>query len=213
MLDDYEVLMSSSFYKKPSPSEPQPKMRQFDVGNPSEESHYDFEQVEVLPTRAPGYELSAAEREEIQRMRRESAKEPRLGDHARKRIEILANIGRLSKDVDIDGIVFSLRTLKSKEAREATMSIFKCSNDADAAYEIRRQTLAKAIYQIDGQEVEATLGGDDFALKLQLVDDMEDTVVNKLYNEYNALRQEIRTKFGLDTDEQVKAVVDDIKKS
>lgn len=200
--------MSSSFYRKPSE---QQRLREFNVGDPEDMPVEKTVQMPAMQANV-GYELSAAEREELQRMRQVVAKEPKLGDYAKKRIEILANIGRLTKDVEIEGIRFSLRTLKAKETREATMSIFKCVNDADAAYEIRRQTLARAIYQIDGQDIESTLGGNDFDLKLNLIDEMEDTIINKLYNEFNNLKQEVRTKFGLETEEQVKGVVEDIKK-
>ena len=208
-LNDCEVLMSSSFYKKSS--EPPTPLREFNVGEP------DDDQPTLNPMyRAaqppPGYELSAAEREELQQRRRGS-KEEKMGDYAKKRIEILANIGRLTKNVDMEGITFSLRTLKTKEARATTMSIFGCVNDVDASFEIRRQTLARAIYEIDGQPTETALGGDDFNLKLQLVDDMEDVTINKLYNEFNTLRNEVQTKYGLQTEQEVKEVLEDIKKS
>lgn len=202
----------SSFHQKPS--ENKPKMREFNVGAPEDMQEHTYplptsKQAFVPP---PGYELSDAEREELQRYRQSNKGAEKLNDHAKKRIEILADIGRLTKDVPIEGIVFSLRTLKSKEARDATMSVFTCANDADAAFEIRRQTLARAIYQIDGQDIELALGGRDFDLKLELIDSMEETIVNKLWNEFNELRQEVKVKFGLETEEQVKGVVEDIKK-
>lgn len=203
--------MSSSFYAKKPVDQPPTKLREFNVGGPEDETEGNMGPA-MFNHQTP-HELSAAEREELQRMRKEAtSKAPRIGDHARKRIELLANIGRLSKDVDIEGIVFSIRTLKTKETREATMSIFECKNDADAAFEIRRQTLARAINQIDGQDLELALGGSDFGLKLDLIDGMEDVVVGKLYNAFNDLRQEARTKYGLDSEQQAKEVVDDLKK-
>lgn len=206
-LNDCEVLMSS-FKKTTGPQQTQ--LREFNVGDPDEPS---VNPVYNAQHQAPGYELSAAEREELQRYRRNISKEEKVGDYAKKRIEILANIGRLTRNVEIDGIVFSLRTLKAKEARLATMSIFSCVNDTDASFEIRRQTLARAIYEIDGQPTELALGGDDFNLKLQLVDDMEDVTIVRLYNEFNELRNEIQTKYGLKTEQEVKEVLEDIKKS
>lgn len=199
--------MSSSFYKKSSPEQQSP-LREFNVGDPDELSMNPMYRAQQ---QAPGYELSAAEREELQRLRREP-KEEKMGDYAKKRIEILANIGRLTKNVEMDGITFALRTLKAKEARAATMSIFGCVNDVDASFEIRRQTLARAIYEIDGQPIESALGGDDFALKLDLIDDMEDVTIIRLYNEFNELRNEIQTKYGLKTEQEVKEVLEDIKK-
>jgi hypothetical protein len=200
--------MSSSFKKT---AEPQSHLREFNVGDPDEPS---LNPMYRAAQQAPGYELSAGEREELQQYRRNiSSKEDKVGDYAKKRVELLANIGRLTKVVEIDGVTFSLRTLKTKEAREATMAIFGCVNDVDASFEIRRQTLARAIYEIDGQATELALGGDDFTFKLQLVDDMEDVTVIRLYNEFNMLRNEVQTKYGLKTEQEVKEVLEDIKKS
>jgi len=202
--------MSSSFYKKTA--EPQTKLREFNVGDPDEMPSIPVTQPTYLQN-SQGYELSPAERDELQKLRQETiANKNKVGGHAKQRIELLANIGRLFKDVEIDGIVFSLRTLKAKESREAMLSIFKCTNDADAAFEIRRQTLARAIFKIDGQDIESTLGGADFDLKLGLVDDMEETIITKLYNEFNELRHEVGVKYGIESETQAKEVAEDLKK-
>jgi cell fate (sporulation/competence/biofilm development) regulator YlbF (YheA/YmcA/DUF963 family) len=199
--------MSSSFKKT---AEPQSHLREFNVGDPDEPSANPMYRA---AQQAPGYELSAGEREELQQYRRNISKEDKVGDYAKKRIEILADIGRLTKTIEIDGVTFTLRTLKSKEARTVTMSIFGCLNDVDASFEIRRQTLARAIYEIDGQPTANALGGDDFALRLALIDDMEDATIIKLYNEFNELRNEVQTKYRLNTEQEVKEVLEDIKKS
>lgn len=206
--------MSSVFHTKPSNPAP---LREFNVSpeedlpegipvsNPMFSADRQFQ---------PGQEISAGEREELQRLRRDRLKngDP-LAGHARKRIELLVNIGRTTTDILIDGVSFGLRTLKNKEAREATLSIFNCANDAEAAYEIRRQTLAKAIFQIDGQDIELALGGNGFDLKLSLIDEMEETIVKRLYDEYNALKNDVTKKYALETEEQVKEVLSDLKKS
>lgn len=204
----------SSFYKKQTTSNP--NLREFNVGEPDDMSDLPNTQpmhAQQFPQFAPGQELSNQERDELQRFRRENAKNPpRIGEHARKRVEILANIGRLNKDVNVEGIVFSLRTLKTKETREVAMVAVGSKNDLDASFEIRRQTLARAIYKIDGEDVELALGGRDFNLKLQLVDDMEEAITTKLYKECDSLRQESEEKYGLKTPQEVKEVVEDIKK-
>ena len=211
--------MSSSFYRKSSSEAPQ-KLREFNVGDPADMPTIpqDYQMPQDLNYPAPmprtqGYELSAAEREELQRLRSENVnKSPRPTDHAKKRIEILANLGRLTKEVEVDGVTFSLKTLKSREAREATMAIFNCKNDIEASFEIRRQTLARAIYEIDGQAIEYAVGGTSLEAKLELVDEMEDATIIKLYNEFNALRSEVETKYGLKSEKEVKEVVEDLKK-
>lgn len=201
----------SSFYKKST--EPQTQLREFNVGDSEEHTPLNVMHMQNMQQQAPGYDLSAAERDELQQYRRGVSKETKMSDHAKKRVEILANIGRLTRNVDIDGIQFALRSLKAREARETTMSIFACVNDVDASFEIRRQTLARAIYEIDGQSLDVALGGSDFALKLKLIDDMEDVTIIRLYNEFNELRNEIQTRYGLQSEKEVKEVLEDIKKS
>lgn len=196
--------MSSSFYRKPG-DQSAGKMREFNVGAPELAEGLNIPNQE-------GYELSAAERDELQRYRQNNSGGPKLGEHARKRVEILSNIGRLFKEVELDGIVFTLKTLKDKETREATLSIFSCANDADAAYELRRQTLARSICKIDGQDVELALGGNEFERRLELIDGMENVIVSKLYTNYNELKKEAHVKYGVETESQVKEVVEDIKK-
>lgn len=210
--------MSSSFYRKSSESPS--KLREFNVGDPADMPNipmdYQMPQDMNHPASEAGraaYQLSPAEREELQRLRNETAnKQTKITDHAKKRIEILANLGRLTKQVEVDGVSFSLRTLKAKEAREATMSIFDCKNDIEASFEIRRQTLARAIYEIDGQPIELAVGGNSLDAKLDLVDEMEDVAIIKLYNEFNTLRNEVQTKYGLQSEKEVKEVVEDLKK-
>lgn len=198
----------SSFYNKSSKQ--QPALREFNVGEPDDN----------LPQERPSFvhdaprQLTPAEREELARRRDvEQGKEYRIDSHARQRLEILSNIGRLTKSVEIDGINFELRTLKSREHREAAMVILNSKNDIDAAYESRRQHLARAIYMIDGQDIDLALGGKDFNLKLDLIDQMEDTVVGKLNDAFNALKDEVNQKYRMETEEQVKEVLEDIKKS
>lgn len=203
--------MSDSSFRRKPPSL-QSSLKQFDVG--AEEF---FGPEQNLPSeiqhKAPSAPrtLTPEERQAYTRSRNNPSGE-KLGDYGRKRIEILANIGYLSRMVEIEGVSFALRTLKNKEVRETTLSIFKCINDIDAHYEFRRQTLARSIYQIDNVDVESHVGGSEIELRLEMIDEMEDVTVSKLFTEYNALKQEVQTKYGLATDEQVKEVVADIKK-
>ena len=182
-------------------------LREFNVGVPDDvEPSY--------PVR--GYqaeEISPSERDHLQRVRKEEmARGPKITDGAKKRIEILANIGRLTKDVEMDGVTFSLRTLKNKETRETTLSIFEARNDADASFELRKQTLARALFKIDGRDIDEVLGGYEIERVLQFIDDLEEIVVNRLYNEFNSLRQEVLTKYGLNSEKDVKEVLDNVKK-
>ncbi len=185
-------------------------MKEYTVGDPN-----DFTPGEVSKFPSSGQQLSSADREELHRLRNERLNQSgKITEPAKKRIEILANIGRLTREVPLGGMSFTLRTLKTKETREATMSVFLCSNDIDAGFEFKKQVLARALSQIDGQLIEDVLGGDDLERKLAFIEnDLEDVIVDKLYSEFNNLKQESRIKYGLETEKQAKEVVEDLKKS
>lgn len=139
---------------------------------------------------------------------------PKISDGARKRIELLANIGRLTKDVSIGGVVFTIRTLKSKEARDAATLTFTTSlTQLDASFEVRRQQLARSLIKIDGNSVGDVIGDASIEATLSFIEDeLEDIVVNKLFDEFVSLKKEAQNKYGLNSNEDVKEVIEDLKK-
>lgn len=148
--------------------------------------------------------------------RREKATgEVKISQPGKTRLEILANIGRLTKDVEIGGITFSIRTLKSRETREVALSAFSPSfkNDLEVSYEMRRQQLARSIFKIDGHEIGLVLGNDSFEARMHWIDnDLEESVANKLFAEMQGLNDKARAQFEIKTDEQAKEVAEDLKK-
>lgn len=193
----------SDHFKKNMPSTQKP-LREFTVGDPD-----DF-----VENQAP--EISQTEYENaIKEARRQKlASVNKIGDEAKKRIEILANIGRLTKDVSIGGFSFSLRTLKSKEAREAALATFSASlTQIEASYEARRQQLARSLCKIDGEDVSIILGSDNLEARLNFIEEnLEDVVIEKLWEEFAALKEEARVKYGINTVKEAEEVSEDLKK-
>lgn len=141
--------------------------------------------------------------------------ESRISPSGKQRMELLADIGRLTREVEIGGIRFSLRTLKTRETREVALAAFSANikTDLEASYEMRRQQLARSIHKIDGHEVGLVLGDDSFAARLDWIDnDLEESVALKLFAEMNALNEEARSQFDIKTDAQAKEVAEDLKK-
>ncbi len=135
----------------------------------------------------------------------------------KKRFEFLANIGRAFKDVEIESednkVVFTLGTLKSKENKEITMLVLNSSqNDAEFMFESRRHILAKAIHKINGLEVSDYIGDDSFQSRLDMIDEMDEILIEKLNAEYTSLSNESKKKYGLISQEVAKEVVEDAKK-
>src|SRR5438445_13226 len=88
-------------------------LREFNVGAPED----NIEQHPAYTQNMQTQEMSVQEMENLVKKAREEKLSglSKISDSAKKRIELLADIGRLTKDVKIGGITFSLRTLKAKE--------------------------------------------------------------------------------------------------
>lgn len=143
--------------------------------------------------------------EEAHRSRVEERMEP----GAKRRTEILLGIGRGTKDVTIDNITFSLRTLKNIEWKEAIKAVAMAELAVEQAYEMRAQILSRSIFAIDGQPVEMVIGSNN---KVDFVQNLDEAVVSYLYDIYNNLVAENRAKFNLNTAEGVQKAVEEIKK-
>lgn len=136
----------------------------------------------------------------------------RLTPNAKKRIELLSNIGRLYKEVDIDGTIFSLRTLKSKEIAEVAINVLNYSNEFQAVFESRKHYLSRSLYKIDGMTIESILEENTQESKMTFIEELNETVVSKLMKEYDLLADEAKVKYGITTVEQAKEVAEDLKK-
>lgn len=136
----------------------------------------------------------------------------KISASAKKRLEILSGLGRGTKDIPVDGVSFSIRTLKSAELREIIKAATQADEGADSVFEARANTLARVIYKIDGQEVGLILGDDSLETKLNFVQELDEDVAQYLYREYTDLVKENKKKFPT-VEEEIKEVSDQIKKS
>jgi len=136
-----------------------------------------------------------------------------LSPMVKKRLEYLTNLCRLQDHFEIDGVKFSIQTLKSGELREITKSVM--ANDiksVDFVFELRAHTVARTIYAIDDYPIDAILGTDDMETKLAFVDELDENVIVTIHKKYEKLVQSGKEKFGLETEDQVKEVVEAVKK-
>lgn len=202
----------SSSFKKNVPSTGNKQLREFTVGAPEEhfEQESNFESENFRQSN-----MSPEDMEMFAREARKAKANPnvRIGDAAKKRIELLADIGRLTKDVQIGSYSFSLRTLKAKEAREAALATFTSVNtQLEASYEARKQQLARSIYKIDGHEVAFVLGNDTLDARFEFVESLEEVIANMLFDEFTLLKEESKKQYGLNTVKDVEEVSEDLKK-
>lgn len=150
--------------------------------------------------------------QEMQRLRAQAGGESRLSSESKKRIELISGIGRLTKDVLIEGTTFTLRTLKSKETQEATIAGVVQQYKVEEAFETRRQFISRALHKIDGHDLYMVIGSNDLESRLNFVDELDDSVITYLFDEFTKLRNESNAKYSLKTEQDVKEVAEEIKK-
>lgn len=136
----------------------------------------------------------------------------RLSVGARQRIEMLCNISRMHKDVDIDNTKFVLQTLKGKEQREVWVAAAELQNTVQFPFELRKQTLARSLTQVADTDIDLFLNSSTIESKLEFVDELDEEVLNKLYSEFNKLVDETKSKYSIKSDKDAAAVVEDLKK-
>lgn len=136
----------------------------------------------------------------------------KISASAKKRIEMLCGISSLTREVDINGNLFVIKALKSKENRQALVDSVNYDGTVQFSFELRRQILARSVFQVAGIDLDVFLGTQEFAAKLEFIDELDDLFLDRLYNEYMALTKDIKTKYSINKEEDVKEVVEEIKK-
>jgi hypothetical protein len=150
---------------------------------------------------------------------------------SQQRIDMLTGLGRRTVDVPINDskngiIVFTLRTLKVFEKRDyakvmtnaekVTLKDGSVSFSLPSTYDVKRESISNSLYLIDGLTLDMVLGTSDCSLSEQksakdwLIENMDDEVVDRLFEEYNKL---IKSYKQPSTPEEVSEVVDAINKS
>jgi hypothetical protein len=137
----------------------------------------------------------------------------RLTDGAKRRIEMLLGMTRTVRNVQINENNFVLQTLKSKEMRDAITAASEFDNTVQSPFEIRRQFLSRSLVEVSGIPFDQFIGSNDLEARLAFIDELDDPLLNRLYDEYLSLVKEARDKYVIKTDEEAKEVVEDLKKS
>lgn len=138
---------------------------------------------------------------------------PRLSPQARQRIELLCGMHRMTRDVEIDGEVFRLQTLKSRETRAAVKAASSFDNNIDVSYQSRIQFLSRSLCQISGQSMEDILGDDSLDKIMLFIDELDDVILERLYAEYLILTKAASDKYGLKTESDRKEASEDLGKA
>lgn len=148
-----------------------------------------------------------------------------LSDDARRRIDLLLGIGQVTREVVVlhksKQVTFSIRSLKAKEKRHIVMLArqFDQSKSSDDFFVLRNTTLLYSVFAIDGFDIDLVLGISGFEPKVKIeyrnafLSDLDDDLLNHLFVQYNELIVAEESRFSVTTSQQVKEVVQDLKKS
>ena len=136
----------------------------------------------------------------------------KIAEPAKRRIEMLIGMTIGTREVVIENNTFSLKTLKSKEIRDALLAASQFDGTLETPFEIRKQVLARALTHIAGIEFGQFISNPSFEAKLNFIDELDDSFTGRLYKEYTVLSDENQKKYGMKNENDVKEVFEDIKK-
>ena len=125
---------------------------------------------------------------------------------------MLIGMTRLSRSVKIGENEFVFQTIKTKDLRDAMFEVSKFSETFEFSYEMRKQLLARSLCKVGGLDIEQFLGSEDLDARLAFIDEIDDVIVSRLYDEYLLLDKEAKDKFAIKTEEQRKELTEDLKK-
>jgi hypothetical protein len=194
---------------------PPPRVRHRDARAPAIDpgTMQDFQERMYNTAPAPQMrEMSDVERDIMESKRAQREGKERLSDGAKRRIEILVGMTRLTKEVEVEGQRYVLQTLKSKELREALVATVEFDGSIQLVFETRKQLLARALTVVAGMDISQFLNSDDLQARLDFIEDMDHALLQRLYIEYVSLANEAQDKYSLKTPVEAKEVMDDLKK-
>lgn len=185
--------------------------RQYSNNPMTEQEIAEFQQ-RMQDNMNPDSQLSDIEREIKQARQEKLRAQTNLSDGARRRIEMLIGMTRVTREVIIENNNYVLQTLKGKEMREAIMMASEYDGTVQSPFEIRRQMLARSLCRVANVPIEQFIGDNSLEARLDFVDELDDMLLNRLMDEYSELTKEAKSKYAMTTPEQVQEVAEDLKK-
>jgi hypothetical protein len=193
---------------------PMPRARQPREPAPvfDERSMREFQSQMQPPEPGPMREMSEMERGILAAKKAKREGKERLSDGAKRRIEMLIGMTRLTREVDVGGQMYKLQTLTSQELRDAVVATAEFDGKVEFIFENRKQLLARSVTVIAGVAIDQFLNSDELEAKLEFIELIDHALLHRLYGEYVSLTQEAQNKYSPKTEEQVKEVIADLKK-
>ena len=174
-----------------------------------------IQQMQQMEAEAPPPPPTDEELEEMVRQNRIARKRQmtQISPQAKKRLELLLGMIRTIRQFQIGENSFTLQSLKGKEMREAVMAAAEYDRTVQSPFEIRRQLLARSLVEISGVNFEQFIGSSELDAKLIFVEELDEALLTRMYDEYLILAREARDKYAIKTEAEAKELVQDIKKA
>lgn len=150
------------------------------------------------------------ELETVKKVSREDKK--RISPAAKERLEFLMNVNRMSTEVEVDKVKFTLVALTSGQMRQVLL-MANANTRVETLYLLRLHVVASALSKIDDTDVNLVIGSEDYLDKLNMVESLNEELVELLHIKYNQMIAENKKKYIVTTEIEAKEVIEDIKKS
>lgn len=182
-------------------------MRTFEVPNGGDENIF------KNPHDMNEAELAEFEREVAEARRAKLTGKQKPTDEAKRRIEFLCGMFTLKKTLILNDVSFELRTLKGSEFKQV-VDYASSKNEAGLTniLSVRDITLALSLVSIDGVSFDVMVGSSDINKKIAFLNELDQSLLLKLFAEQSDLSKESNDRFAVKTEEQAKELVEDLKK-
>jgi hypothetical protein len=157
-------------------------------------------------------EVSNVEQEFLAAKKAKREGKERLSEGAKRRVEMLVGMTRLSRDVEVAGNMYRLQSLSSRELRDALTATAEYDGTIQLVFETRKQLLARSLVVIAGVETSQFLYSEELDVRLDFIELMDHALLLRLYNEYVLLANEAQDKYAIKTQAEVQEVLEDLKK-
>lgn len=191
-------------------------MREFEVPDATGYSNVpNIEEIQQFQARMESHPHSHQHQQtpQISQYERREQNSNRLGEGAKKRIEMLLGMSQTFREVKIDSNIFVLRSLKSKEMRDALIAAFQFDGTIQGPYEIRKQLLGRSLTHVAGVEIDQFLGSSSLENRFLFIEELDESLSSRLYEEYLLLSKDAKEKYAIKTEQEAKEVAEDIKKA
>lgn len=205
---DFTVSDESRFTQQP----PQIRQQRFEVPNIDPGAMQDFEQRFNQPQTQQTRDLSETEQQFMAAKRAKREGKERLTEGARRRVEMLIGMTRLTREIEIGGNQYRLQSLSSRELRDAISATAEFDGSVQFIFETRKQLLARSLVIIAGVETAQFLHSSELEVRLDFIEEMDHALLLRLYQEYNLMAKEAQDKYAIKTQEEVKGVIADLGK-